>query len=173
MNSEAQRARNKRKRDKLRAKRRTTCSGSPILRFRLDGEVAVYHNLCGLLNPDLPKNYWLKWCPNWGRIERDVYQDITYSHWSTEWVYMSTHDLSVSARDAIQAFFNTKRQFHEQQGPVVKLLIQCNGVTRRHVWRGHTPGARHVGRVVCSFRSSLFKEESSQTPCIASLPKQQ
>lgn len=162
MNTEAQRARNKRKRDKLREKRRLS-QGDQILRFRLDGYAYEQAFFCGLVLrsqfKDLPRHQF-PWCRNARKMcsSEDV-QDIHEIHWSTEWVYMTTHDLSSSAHDAICAFINTGREFHDVEYGNAYLVIQLNGKTRRYVWQGHTPGLNAVRRLVCSFARTQFREQ--------------
>lgn len=156
MNSEAQRARNKRKRDKAREKRRISRRGS-ILRFRIDGVGYRFQCACGLEYPHPTCN------PEMCAIRAEKLGVSRYSYnpvnWSTEWVYMGTHELSTSARDAIMCFHNTYREMWYTYIEKVSLTLQCNGTERRYVWRGHTPGARSVGRLVCSFaRNQLLSE---------------
>jgi hypothetical protein len=159
MNTEAQRARNKRKRDKLREKRRMNREDS-ILRFRLDGYAYQQHYFCGLVLrsqfKDLPR-WEFPWCRNARKMCcKEGSEDIHEIHWSTEWVYMATHDFSSSAFDATCAFINTGREFHDVEYSKAILTMQLNGVTRRYVWQGHTPGLNAVRRMVCSFASSQF-----------------
>lgn len=156
MNSEAQRARNKRKRDKLREKKRQARAGNPILRFRLDAEVAPFPVRCGLLKGDDAVEF-----------SRESYLDVKYSEgyqdFSTEWVYMSTHDVSSSALDAIDCFFNTVYEGPACRVCKIILTMQLNGVERRKVWQGHTIiDAKGVVRQVCSFVKQQSREESQQ-----------
>lgn len=165
MNTEAQRARNKRKRDKLREKRRLN-KGDSILRFRLDGSAYRYAYPCGLMLRSqwiYDRDRFIPWCSApWkqGKLSsEDSPDEWRLNEWSTEWVYMSTHDLSSSAHDAICAFINTGRQFHDQEYDKAVLTLQCNGRTRRYVWRGHTPGLNAVTRLVCSFARNQFSKQ--------------
>lgn len=161
MNTEAQRARNKRKRDKLREKRRMS-KGDSILRFRLDGYATKYSYPCGLvLRSQIPENFeWYPWCRNQPKLLSSESSELWHEiHWSTEWVYMTTHDFSSSAFDATVAFINTGRTFHDQEFDKCILTMQLNGLTRRYVWRGHTVGLNAVKRLVCSFAKHQFREE--------------
>lgn len=166
MNTEAQRARNKRKRDKLREKRRML-RGDAILRFRIDGEASKFCHPCGLLHPSQVPSTWINgnyphchspWYLRPGSDKED-YQELRLFDWSTEWVYMTTHDLSSSAHDAICAFVNTMRsEFHYTEIDSITLIVQLGGVTRRKVWRGHTAGVKLLERVVCSYAKTLYRE---------------
>lgn len=162
MNTEAQRARNKRKRDKLREKRRLA-KGDSILRFRLDGYAETFAYPCGLLlrsqwtKENMDKfNYSIPWCRKYRfQVTEEGANEWHPTEWSTEWVYMTTHDLSSSAHDAICAFINTAREFHDCEFDKAVLIVQLNGRTRRYVWRGHTPGLNAVARRVCACAKTL------------------
>lgn len=163
MNTEAQRARNKRKRDKLREKRRMS-QGDAILRFRIDGEAMHFKYPCGLIHPDQVKDTWIHdtypWCSAAFKDrpghELEEYSGYTMMEWSTEWVYMTTHEVSSSAHDAICAFVNTQRDFHYVELYKTVLTVQLGGVTRRKVWRGHTCGVKLLERVVFSYARTLL-----------------
>jgi hypothetical protein len=160
MNTEAQRARNKRKRDKLREKRRMV-KGDSILRFRLDGYATRYAFPCGLMLREQwihDRDHFIPWCTSKEvrrKQSREDCMDWYPNEWSTEWVYMTTHDVSSSAHDAICAFINTGREFHDQEFDKAVLVIQLNGQTRRYVWRGHTPGLNAVIRRLSACRRAL------------------
>lgn len=160
MNSEAQRARNKRKRDKLREKRRQNRAPS-ILRFRLNGTALKWDHLCGLLIPDQYSELHSQekvWCEAVAKDDRFETHEL---EWSTEWVYMGTHDVSSSAVDAIQCFLNTWNDLmlHGAFSPTIELVMQRDGETRRKVWRGHTVGVHSVEKAVCSFAKQPSREE--------------
>lgn len=167
MNSEAQRARNKRKRDKLREKRRLQKQTSGgIYRFRLDGTAFEYKYRCGLI----PSRYGMEFCrAHMGRnhLPGEIHE-CTPVEWSTEWVYSGTHDLSSSALDAIQAFINTWSENFVVTTNTIVLIVQVNGRERRKVWQGHTFDPAVVARVVSLCVKRLYSEELLQTPSIAS-----
>lgn len=165
MNSEAQRARNKRKRDKLREKRRMERCSLGIYRFRLDGHAFIPKYQCGLM----PLEYGVELCcAHMGKdhLPGEVWESNPVE-WSTEWVYCSTHDLSSSALDAIQCFNNTWRELLFTTQSIV-LTIQINGQERRKVWQGHTYAAEDAAMAVSWFVRLLSSEESLQTPSTAS-----
>lgn len=159
MNSEAQRARNKRKRDKLRAKRQAERTAAGIYRFKLEGKGLRFTYQCGLM----PREYGHSLCTK--------VAGFTENHnceWETGWIYSSTHDLSSSALDAIQAFNNTWKEMFYHTTKTVVLIVQVNGQERRKVWQGHTYAADVAAKQVCSFVKQLFSGESEQTPSIQS-----
>lgn len=167
MNSEAQRARNKRKRDKLREKRRLQKQSSgTIYRFRLDGSASMYKYRCGLI----PPCYGMEFCRahmGFHHLPGDIHE-CNPVEWSTEWVFSTTHDLSSSAHDAIQAFINTWRENFVVTTRKIVLIVQVNGRERRKVWQGHTFNPAVVARVVSLCVKRLYSEELLQTPSIVS-----
>lgn len=167
MNSVAQRARNKRKRDKLREKRRvaTQALGS-IYRFKLEGNAHFVKYRCGLLLPFQGMEYCRA---HYGKnhLPGEIWE-TNPADWSTEWVYCSTHDLSSSALDAIQAFINTWKENFIWTTDSIVLTVQRDGVERRKVWRGHTFDPDVLARVVSLYVKRLYSVESLQTPSTAS-----
>jgi len=156
MNTDAQRARNKRKRDKLRAKRRGEAANT--WRFILTGEfvevqipmsVSKWPPASGLLAAAERRNYFL------GRNQRSF---------STNEIICSGCEVSSMGLDAVECFVNTCRKFSQENwSGDIYLKVLYLGTWKEESWPvvGDQVLEVEVADVVatlCSLRRALIPQ---------------